>query len=116
MEEELDFALFRISRLEKRLKSLELSAFMMPVCYVDLAQYPNFTKNFCCYRSKPALKILCFSENNASLTVKTADKQYNYTLAPAVMTVIPLKKGNNIVEFSSTSSGGQIILELTEVN
>lgn len=116
MEEDIDYALFRISRLEKRIKSLELSAFMMPVCSVDLAEHSSFTRNFCCYRSNSALKIFCYSQNSATLTVSAGNDSYSFTVSPAVMKVIPLKKGNNVVNVTSTSTGGHIVLELTEVN
>ncbi len=112
MTQNEELMLFKISRLEKRIRNIELSAKMMPAYCMDVSKRKFLTKYYCCYRSDPLMKLtLQVSGGNTEITLNGTE----YTFEPSVNCVcLPMKKGNNRIDISCNGTSGQILIEISE--
>jgi len=104
--------LFRLARLENRMKKTELSPVAMPALHVNLGSENPVTRTLYCYTSDAMAKVSA-NAPSGELAVTLDGKTYSMT-APTYICV-PLKKGNNTLNISSYGSYGDLLIEILEI-
>lgn len=107
--EDEEMLLFRIVRLENRVKKFELSPSAMPAMHAEFSAENPVVRSFYCYISSAFAKIST-NAPSGDLSVQFNGKTYSMT-APSYICV-PLKKGSNTFNVSGNVSQGDLLVEI----
>lgn len=111
MTQNEELLLFKISRLEKKIRNIELSAKMIPTYCMDIGKIKFLTKYYCIYRSDVLMKLTFCLPGGGSTAITLNGAEYSFDSSVNCVS-LPMKKGSNRIDISCNSTDGQILIEI----